>query len=91
MATKEEVKKLAFEIISRNSNIDMNDTMLDESFIDYFGEDSLDIIEQCMELENTYNVTLESSDIRKCLTPANLIDIVYEKIKEKEEKSVDQK
>ena len=84
MINKEDLKKNVYDIIDSHSGEKMCDSLLDKEFIVDFGEDSLDIVEQCMELESTYGVTLDYTEVKKCTTPRKLIDIVYKKILEKE-------
>ena len=84
MISKEDLKRNVYDIIDSHSGEKMSDSLLDSNFIVDFGEDSLDIVEQCMELESTYGITMDYLEVKKCTTPRNLIDITYRKISEKE-------
>ena len=84
MLSKEDIKKLAFDTIRQHSEISIDDSTMDMDFIEYFEEDSLDIVEQCMEMEAQYGISLSYIEVKKCMTPRKLIDVVYSKVKEKE-------
>jgi acyl carrier protein len=84
MLNKEDLKKYVYDIINTHSAQRMDDSLLDKEFVADFGEDSLDIVEQCMELESTYNIYFDYYDVKECSTPRKLIEFAYKKIVEKE-------
>lgn len=82
---KKEVKKLAVDervkkIISEQLGVAEAEVVLDASFVDDLGADSLDTVELVMAFEEEFGIEIQDEDAEKILTVQNAIGYIKEKI-----------
>ncbi|HIE65584.1 MAG: acyl carrier protein [Nitrospira sp.] len=76
MAVDERVKK----IISEQLGVEDAKVILDASFVDDLGADSLDTVELVMAFEEEFGIEIQDEDAEKILTVQNAIEYIKEKI-----------
>lgn len=76
MAVDERVKK----IISEQLGVEDAAVILDASFVDDLGADSLDTVELVMAFEEEFGIEIQDEDAEKILTVKNAIEYIEEKI-----------
>lgn len=76
MAVDERVKK----IISEQLGVEDAAVILDASFVDDLGADSLDTVELVMAFEEEFGIEIQDEDAEKILTVKNAIEYIKEKI-----------
>lgn len=80
-----EVKKLAVDdrvkkIISEQLGVEEGEVVLDASFVDDLGADSLDTVELVMAFEEEFGIEIQDEDAEKILTVKNAIEYIKEKV-----------
>ncbi|MFQ5580556.1 MAG: acyl carrier protein [Nitrospiria bacterium] len=76
MAVDDRVKK----IISEQLGVEEGEVVLDASFVDDLGADSLDTVELVMAFEEEFGIEIQDEDAEKILTVQNAIEYIKEKI-----------
>jgi acyl carrier protein len=76
LAVDERVKK----IISEQLGVEEPEVVLEASFVDDLGADSLDTVELVMAFEEEFGIEIQDEDAEKILTVKNAIDYIKEKI-----------
>jgi len=76
LAVDERVKK----IISEQLGVEEAEVILDASFVDDLGADSLDTVELVMAFEEEFGIEIQDEDAEKILTVKNAIEYIKEKI-----------
>jgi len=76
LAVDERVKK----IISEQLGVEDAKVILDASFVDDLGADSLDTVELVMAFEEEFGIEIQDEDAEKILTVQNAIEYIKEKI-----------
>ncbi len=64
------------DIIVEQLGVDEKDVVMEASFIDDLGADSLDIVELIMALEEAFELTIPDKDAEKILTVGNAVDYI---------------
>ncbi len=72
-------------LISEHLDVDENKIVLEASFSDDLGADSLDIVELIMALEENFEIEIPDEDAEEILTVKDAVDYVNDKISKKEE------
>lgn len=67
------------EIIAEQLGINEEDILLESSFVEDLGADSLDIVELVMALEEEFEIDIPDEDAEKIETVKELIDYVSSK------------
>jgi len=68
----EKVKKIIVEQLG----VDDNEVVLEASFIDDLGADSLDIVELIMALEEEFDLEIPDSEAEKLVTVADAVEYI---------------
>ncbi len=76
MAVDDRVKK----IISEQLGVEEGEVVLDASFVDDLGADSLDTVELVMAFEEEFGIEIQDEDAEKILTVKNAIEYIKEKV-----------
>ncbi len=84
MATEERVQKVK-EIIVEQLGVDMNEVVLEASFIDDLGADSLDTVELVMAFEEAFDIEIPDEDADQLQTVGTAIEYLDKKLAEKGE------
>ena len=74
----EELKKQVIGIISEQLGLDEEEIILEASFVDDLGADSLDIVELVMALEEEYGIEIPDEDAEKIKTVQDAITYIQE-------------
>jgi acyl carrier protein len=64
------------KIIVEQLGVEEEDVVLDASFIDDLGADSLDIVELIMALEEEFDIEIPDSEAEKIATVKNAVDYI---------------
>jgi len=72
MSIEDKVKK----IIAEKLSVDLEEVVLDASFVDDLGADSLDLVELIMTMEEEFDIDISDEDAEKLETVKNAIDFI---------------
>ena len=72
MSVEDKVKK----IIAEKLSVDLEEVVLDASFVDDLGADSLDLVELIMTMEEEFDIDISDEDAEKLETVKNAIDFI---------------
>jgi acyl carrier protein len=75
MTVEEKVIKLVMEQL----DVTREQCLLEASFIDDLGADSLDIVELLMEMEEAFGVEIADEELEKIITIKDVIDFLKQK------------
>jgi acyl carrier protein len=75
MTLEEKVIKLVMEQL----DVTKEQCLLEASFIDDLGADSLDIVELLMEMEEAFGVEIADEELEKIITIKDVIDFLKQK------------
>jgi acyl carrier protein len=75
MTLEEKVIKLVMEQL----DVTREQCLLEASFIDDLGADSLDIVELLMEMEEAFGVEIADEELEKIITIKDVIDFLKQK------------
>ena len=64
------------DIIVEQLNVDEDEVVMDASFIDTFGADSLDLVELMIAMEEEFEMTIPEEDIDKISTVGNVVEYI---------------
>jgi acyl carrier protein len=70
------------DLIVEQLGVSREEAVLNASFIDDLGADSLDIVELVMTLEETFDIEIPDDDAEKMQTIADAIDYLKERVDE---------
>jgi len=70
------IEEKVIEIICEQLDVAKEDVVLDASFVDDLGADSLDQVELIMAMEEEFDVSIPDEDAEKIATVKNAIDYV---------------
>jgi len=68
------------DLIVEQLGVSKEEAVLNASFIDDLGADSLDIVELVMTLEETFDIEIPDDDAEKMQTIADAIDYLKERV-----------
>ncbi|HIH2762685.1 MAG TPA: acyl carrier protein [Candidatus Azoamicus sp. MARI] len=72
-------------LISEHLDVDEGKIVLEASFADDLGADSLDIVELIMAFEENFEIEIPDEDAQEILTVKDVVDYVDDKVSKKEE------
>jgi acyl carrier protein len=72
MSVEDKVKK----IIAEKLSVDMAEVVLEASFVDDLGADSLDLVELIMSMEEEFDIDISDEDAEKLVTVKDAIDYI---------------
>jgi acyl carrier protein len=72
MSIEDKVKK----IIAEKLSVDLEEVVLDASFVDDLGADSLDLVELIMTMEEEFDIDISDEDAEKLETVKDAIDFI---------------
>ena len=75
MSVEDKVKK----IIAEKLSVEMEEIVLEASFVDDLGADSLDLVELIMSLEEELDIEISDEDAEKMLTVKDAYDYITAK------------
>ncbi|AMW33128.1 acyl carrier protein [Fervidobacterium changbaicum] len=81
---REELFKKVAEIISEKLNVPIEDIEEDSHLIEDLGADSLDAFDLVMVFEDEFGIKLEDDEIEKLMTVKDIVDLLQEKLKDRE-------
>lgn len=64
------------DIIVEQLNVDEDEVVMEASFIDTFGADSLDLVELMIAMEEEFEMTIPEEDIDKISTVGNVVEYI---------------
>ncbi len=64
------------DIIVDQLNVDEDEVVMDASFIDTLGADSLDLVELMIAMEEEFEMTIPEEDIDKISTVGNVVEYI---------------
>lgn len=70
------------DLIVEQLGVSREEAVLNASFIDDLGADSLDIVELVMTLEETFDIEIPDDDAEKMQTIADAIDYLKERVQQ---------
>lgn len=73
------LEEKVIDIIAEQLDIKKEDCVLDASFIDDLGADSLDLVELVMELEENFGIQITDEELENIRTIKNVIDFLKSK------------
>jgi len=79
MSTEEVFEKVK-AIIVEQLTVAENSVVMDASFIDDLGADSLDIVELVMALEEEFDIEIPDSDAEKVTTVGDVVEYIKENV-----------
>ena len=79
MSTEEVFEKVK-AIIVEQLTVAENSVVMDASFIDDLGADSLDIVELIMALEEEFDLEIPDSDAEKVTTVGDVVEYIRENV-----------
>lgn len=79
MSTEEVFEKVK-AIIVEQLTVAENSVVMDASFIDDLGADSLDIVELVMALEEEFDIEIPDSDAEKVTTVGDVVEYIRENV-----------
>jgi acyl carrier protein len=74
------VEQKAREIIAKQLGVEQDKILMEASFTDDLGADSLDIVELVMAFEETFQVEIPDDDAEKLTTVKDVIDYITNKV-----------
>jgi acyl carrier protein len=78
MATEEIVRRVT-DLIAESLGVNPTEVVLDASFIDDLGADSLDIVELVMAIEKEFAIEIPDEDAEKISTVRDAVDYIQQK------------
>lgn len=72
MSVEDKVKK----IIAEKLSVDLAEVVLEASFVDDLGADSLDLVELIMSMEEEFDIDISDEDAEKLVTVKDAIDYI---------------
>jgi acyl carrier protein len=72
MSIEDKVKK----IIAEKLSVDLEEVVLEASFVDDLGADSLDLVELIMTMEEEFDIDISDEDAEKLETVKDAIDFI---------------
>ena len=72
MSIEDKVKK----IIAEKLSVDLEEVVMDASFVDDLGADSLDLVELIMTMEEEFDIDISDEDAEKLETVKDAIDFI---------------
>lgn len=72
MSVEDKVKK----IIAEKLSVDLAEVVLEASFVDDLGADSLDLVELIMSMEEEFDIDISDEDAEKLITVKDAIDYI---------------
>ncbi|MEJ2096024.1 MAG: acyl carrier protein [Deltaproteobacteria bacterium] len=72
MSIEDKVKK----IIAEKLSVDLSEVVLEASFVDDLGADSLDLVELIMTMEEEFDIDISDEDAEKLETVKDAIDFI---------------
>lgn len=78
--SSEEVFERVKSIIVEQLGVAENTVVLEASFVDDLGADSLDIVELVMALEEEFDMEIPDTDAEKVVTVADVVDYIKENV-----------
>lgn len=78
--SSEEVFERVKNIIVEQLGVAENTVLLEASFVDDLGADSLDIVELVMALEEEFDMEIPDTDAEKVVTVGDVVDYIKENV-----------
>lgn len=72
MSVEDKVRKIVAEKLS----VDLSEVVLEASFVDDLGADSLDLVELIMTMEEEFDLDITDTDAEKLVTVKDAIDYI---------------
>jgi len=72
MSVEDKVKK----VIAEKLSVDLEEVVLEASFVDDLGADSLDLVELIMSMEEAFDIEISDEEAEKLLTVKDAIDYI---------------
>jgi acyl carrier protein len=72
MSVEDKVKK----IIAEKLSVDLAEVVLEASFVDDLGADSLDLVELIMSMEEEFDIDISDEDAEKLVSVKDAIDYI---------------
>lgn len=72
------IEEKVISIIVDQLGVEEDDVVMDASFIDDLGADSLDIVELIMALEEEFDIEIPDEDAEKIVTVGNAVNYIKE-------------
>jgi acyl carrier protein len=72
MSVEDKVKK----IIAEKLSVEMDEVVVDASFVDDLGADSLDLVELIMSMEEEFDIDISDEDAEQIATVKDAIDYI---------------
>jgi acyl carrier protein len=82
MSSLSSLESRVTDLIVEQLGVSREEAVLNASFIDDLGADSLDIVELVMTLEETFDIEIPDDDAEKMQTIADAIDYLKERVDE---------
>jgi acyl carrier protein len=80
MSSLSSLESRVTDLIVEQLGVSREEAVLNASFIDDLGADSLDIVELVMTLEETFDIEIPDDDAEKMQTIADAIDYLKERV-----------
>jgi len=74
------IKERLIAIIVRELDVEQGNVVLNATFIDDFGSDSLDIVELIMAMEEEFDIEVSDEDAEKMMTVEDTLNYVLKQI-----------
>ena len=78
--SSEEVFEKVKNVIIEQLGVAENNITMEASFIDDLGEDSLDIVELIMALEEEFDIEIPDSDAEKVVTVGDVVEYIKDHV-----------
>lgn len=72
MSVEDKIKK----IIAEKLSVDIEEVVLEASFVDDLGADSLDLVELIMSMEEEFDIDISDEDAEKLVTVKDAIEYI---------------
>ena len=72
MSIEDKVKK----IIAEKLSVDLEEVVLEASFVDDLGADSLDLVELIMSMEEEFDIDISDEEAEKLVTVKDAVDFI---------------
>ncbi|MCB0640629.1 MAG: acyl carrier protein [Phaeodactylibacter sp.] len=82
MADKKEIQDKVTDIIVDKLGVSGNEVVLDASFTNDLGADSLDTVELIMEFEKAFKISIPDEDAEKIQKVGDAVEYLFEKTAE---------
>lgn len=82
MATTNSIEERVKKVVVDQLGVKEEDVVLNASFVDDLGADSLDTVELVMALEEEFDAEISDEDAEKIITVQNAIDYITKKTAE---------